>query len=48
MRGPVVENIHITDSISTQCNQGPLNEQGAITIDTSRSSTTAEDAPPDQ
>jgi Pectate lyase superfamily protein len=34
MRGPVVENIHITDSIFTQCNLAPGNEQGAITVDT--------------
>lgn len=34
MRGPVVENIHITDSIFTECNLAPGNERGAITIDT--------------
>jgi hypothetical protein len=34
MRGPVVENIHITDSSFTQCNLGPGDERGAITVDT--------------
>jgi hypothetical protein len=34
MRGPVVENVHITDSSFTQCNLGPGAERGAITIDT--------------
>ncbi|HEY3989591.1 MAG TPA: glycosyl hydrolase family 28-related protein [Acidobacteriaceae bacterium] len=34
MRGPVVENIHITDCNFTQCNLAPGEERGAITIDT--------------
>ena len=34
MRGPVVENIHITDSSFTQCNLAPGEKRGAITIDT--------------
>jgi hypothetical protein len=34
MRGPVVENVHITDSSFTQCNLAPGDERGAITIDT--------------
>jgi Pectate lyase superfamily protein len=34
MRGPVVENIHITDSSFTQCNVGLGEKRGAITIDT--------------
>lgn len=34
MRGPVVENIHITDSSFTQCNLSLGEKRGAITIDT--------------
>jgi hypothetical protein len=34
MRGPVVENIHITDSNFTQCNLAPGGKRGVITIDT--------------
>jgi Pectate lyase superfamily protein len=38
MRGPVVENVHITDCNFEQCNLGrgeaPADERGAITIDT--------------
>jgi Pectate lyase superfamily protein/Right handed beta helix region len=34
MRGPVVENIHITDCSFTHCNLTPGTEWGAITIDT--------------
>lgn len=34
MRGPVVENIHITDCKFAQCNLGPGGEWGAITVDT--------------
>jgi hypothetical protein len=34
MRGPVVENVHITDSSFTRCNLAPGDERGAITIDT--------------
>ncbi|HZD76459.1 MAG TPA: right-handed parallel beta-helix repeat-containing protein, partial [Acidobacteriaceae bacterium] len=34
MRGPEVENIHITDSMFTQCNLAPGEKRGAITIDT--------------
>jgi hypothetical protein len=34
MRGPVVENIHITDSSFTRCNLAPGDERGAITVDT--------------
>jgi hypothetical protein len=34
MRGPVVENVHITDCSFNQCNLGPYSERGAITIDT--------------
>ncbi|HEX6772627.1 MAG TPA: right-handed parallel beta-helix repeat-containing protein [Acidobacteriaceae bacterium] len=34
MRGPVVENIHVTDCNFTQCNLAPGDERGAITIDT--------------
>jgi hypothetical protein len=34
MRGPVVENVHITDSNFTQCNLAPGDPRGAITIDT--------------
>lgn len=34
MRGPVVENVHVTDSSFTQCNLAPGDERGAITIDT--------------
>jgi Pectate lyase superfamily protein len=34
MRGPVVENIHITDSSFNQCNLGLGEKRGAITIDT--------------
>jgi Pectate lyase superfamily protein/Right handed beta helix region len=34
MRGPVVENVHITDCNFVQCNLTPGDERGAITIDT--------------
>jgi Pectate lyase superfamily protein len=34
MRGPVVENVHITECSFDQCNLGPFSERGAITIDT--------------
>ena len=34
MRGPVVENVHITECSFEQCNLGPFSERGAITIDT--------------
>ena len=34
MRGPEVENIHITDSMFAQCNLAPGEKRGAITIDT--------------
>lgn len=34
MRGPVVENIHVTDCNFTQCNLAAGDERGAITIDT--------------
>jgi Pectate lyase superfamily protein len=46
MRGPVVENVHITDSSFAQCNLAPGEGWGAITIDTqpepSRSSITTD------
>jgi pectate lyase-like protein/parallel beta helix pectate lyase-like protein len=41
MRGPVVENVHITDSNFTQCNLASGGERGAITIDTLPESTQA-------
>jgi hypothetical protein len=37
MRGPVVENVHITDCSFTQCNLASGDERGAITIDTQAS-----------
>lgn len=41
MRGPVVENIHITDCIFKQCNLTPGTEWGAITVDTQPESSQA-------
>jgi hypothetical protein len=45
MRGPVVENVHITDSKFAQCNLAPGDRRGAVTIDTQPETQTANGAP---